>query len=413
MRFQWFLPIVLVCLAFGQATAPPAQPAQPAASPAPASQAAQPGQASQSASAATTPAATPKPPEVAPTDPVLTLKGVCQDPAKDAASCQTVMTREQFEKLANALQPNMAPPVKRQLANAYAKMLAMSMAAEKKGLDKTPQFDQMLGFARMQILSQVLSRNLQEESQKVSDEEIQKYYDDNKKNFEEADFQRIYVPKTKQVAPAAPAKPAGAKSGVKPAPKTAAKPAIKPTSLSTDDGQEAADKKPAAPAKKQLTPEEQEKAGEAAMKKVAESLQKRAAAGEDFEKLQKEAYAAAGIKGNAPPVKMEKTRRNALPQTQSSVFDLKEGTVSDLLTEPSGYYIYKLTAKRTLPLDAVKNEIKNTISSQRFRDSMQAVQQQSTPELNDNYFGATRPPGMPLPPRGGKPQQPPSEPDPD
>src|SRR5215471_5644669 len=215
MRFQWFLPIVFVCLAFGQATAPPPQPEQPASSHTPASQPAQPGQAAQSATA-TTPAATPKPPEVAPTDPVLTLKGVCQEPAKDAASCQTVMTREQFEKLANALQPNMAPPVKRQLANAYAKMLTMSMAAEKKGLDKTPQFDQMLGFARMQILSQVLSRNLQEESQKVSDEELQKYYDDNKKNFEEADFQRIYVPKTKQIMPAAPAKPAG---GVKPAPK--------------------------------------------------------------------------------------------------------------------------------------------------------------------------------------------------
>lgn len=411
MRFQWFVPIVLVCLAFGQATAPPAQPAQPAAAP-PASQPAQPGQPAQSAVAGTTPAAAPKPPEVAPTDPVLTLKGLCQDPAKDAASCQTVMTREQFEKLANALQPNMAPPVKRQLANAYAKMLTMSMAAEKKGLDKTPQFDQMLGFARMQILSQVLSRNLQEESQKISDDEIQKYYDDNKKNFEEADFQRIYVPKTKQITPPAPAKPAGT---AKPAPKTSAKPAIKPTSLTLSAQEESENKKSGAAraAKMQLTPEEQEKAGEAAMKKVAENLQKRAAAGEDFEKLQKEAYAAAGIKGNAPPVKMEKTRHTALPNTQSAVFDLKEGAVSDLLTEPSGYYIYKMVAKRTLPLDAVKNEIKNTISSQRFRDSMQAVQQQSTPELNDNYFGATRPPGMPLPPRGGKPQQPPSEPDPD
>lgn len=405
MRFQWFLPIVLVCLAFGQATAPAGQPAQPAAAPAPASQA------EPSTNAGAAAAATPKPPEVAPTDPVLTLKGVCHDPAKEGSSCQTVMTREQFEKLANALQPNMAPPVKRQLANAYAKMLAMSVAAEKRGLDKSAQFDEMLGFARMQILSQVLSRNLQEESQKVTDEDIQKYYDENKKNFEEADFQRIYVPKTKQIIPAAPAKPAG----VKPAQKPSAKPTVKPTSMSTAaQGESAAQNSgAAAPAKKQLTPEEQEKAGEAAMKKVAENLQKRAAAGEDFEKLEKEAYAAAGIKGNAPPVKMEKTRRNALPATQNAVFDLKEGAVSELLTEPSGYYIYKMVAKRTLALDAVKNEIKNTISSQRFRDSMQAVQQQSTPELNDNYFGATRPPGMPLPPRGGKPQQPPSEPDPD
>src|SRR5215471_10896564 len=415
MRFQWFLPIVLVCLAFGQAAAPPAQSAQPAASPAPATQPAQPGQPGQAANPGTAPAAAPKPPEVAPTDPVLTLKGVCQDPAKDAASCQTVVTRAQFEKLANALQPNMSPQVKRQLAAAYARYLIVSTAAEKKGLDKDPQFDEIAHFNRMQILYQLLTRNLQEEAQKVSDEDIQKFYDDNKKNFEEADFLRIYVPKTRQITPPAPAKPAGAKPGVKPTPKAGAKPSIKPTSLSIGAQEEEDEEKSAPPAqaKKQPSPEEQQKAGEAAMKKVAQGLQKRAAAGEDFEKLQKEAYTAAGIKGNAPPVKMDKTRRNALPSTQSAVFDLKEGAVSDLLTEPSGYYIYKMVAKRTLPLDAVKGEIKNTISSQRFRDSMQAVQQQSTPELNDNYFGATRPPGMPLPPRGGKPQQPPSEPDPD
>ena len=391
MRVQWFVPIVFVCLAWGQAAAPPAPVDKPA----------QPTQVDPDA-----PGAAPKVPDVASTDPVLTLKGLCQDPAKEGSSCQTVLTREQFEKLANALQPNMSPPIRRQLATAYAKMLVMTQAAEKKGLDKEPQFDQMLGFARMQILSQVLSRNLQEESQKVSDEDIQKYYDENKKGFEEADFLRIYIPKAKQIEPPKPA-------GVKPAAKPSAKPAVKPTSLITDQEEQGADKKSGAATKKPLSPEEQQKASEAAMKKVAENLQKRAAAGEDFDKLQKEAYAAAGIKGNAPPVKMDKARRTSLPATQSAVFDLSPGAVSNLLTEPSGYYIYKLVAKRALPLDAVKGEIKNTISSQRYRDSMQAIQQQATPELNDNYFGASRPPGMPLPPQGRKPAQTPSEPDPD
>jgi parvulin-like peptidyl-prolyl isomerase len=389
MRFQWYVPILLVCLAYGQAAAP--APAGQSTQAAPASQPAQAEPAEQSSNSATAPAATPKPAEVASTDPVVTLKGLCQDPSKEGGACQTVLTREQFERLANALQPNMSPPVKRQLANAYAKMLAMSMAAEKKGLDKEPQFEQMLGFARMQILSQVLSRNLQEESQKVTDEDLEKYYNDNKAAYEEADFQRVYIPKAKQTPPPPPAKPAAAA------------------------GKAAADKPgaTAATAKKQLSPEEQQKAGEAAMKKVAESLHERAASGEDFEKLQKEAYLAAGIKGNAPQVKMEKTRRTSLPTTQTAVFDLKPGAVSELITEPSGYYIYKMVSKQTLPLDKVKPEIKNTISGQRFRDSLQAVQQQATPELNNAYFGAAKPPGMPLPPKDGKPQQPPSEPDQD
>jgi parvulin-like peptidyl-prolyl isomerase len=403
MRFSWLVSLLFVCLAWGQSAAPPA----PAAPPTKA------GQPEQTASAAS-PAA--KPAEVAPTDPVLTLKGLCQDPSKDAGSCQTVVTKEQFEKLANALQPNMAPQVRRQLAAAYSKMLAMSMAAEKKGLDKGPQFDEMLGFARMQILSQILSRNMQEEAQNVSDADIQKYYDDNKSAFEEANFQRIFVPKTRQSPPptAKPVSPAGVKSGVKPK--------VKPTAFELGDQAEPGEKgeastpKSAAAAKK-LSPEDQQKANEEAMKKVAESLQKRAVAGEDFETIQKAAYTAAGIKGQAPPVKMEKVRRTSLPTTQSAVFDLKEGAISDVITDPSGYYIYKMVKKQTLPLDAVKNEIKNTISSQRYRDSMQAVQQLATPELNDAYFGAPRPPGPPgmpmMPPRGGKPNQPPSDPDQD
>src|SRR5690349_16273499 len=120
MRLSWFVFIVCVCLAYGQAAAPPVKAGAPGQS----------GQPEQTANAGST-AATPgsKPAEVAPTDPVLTLKGICNDPSKEGADCKTVITREQFEKLANALQPNMSPQVKRQLAGAYSKMLAMSAAA--------------------------------------------------------------------------------------------------------------------------------------------------------------------------------------------------------------------------------------------------------------------------------------------
>jgi hypothetical protein len=52
-------------------------------------------------------------------------------------------------------------------------------------------------------------------------------------------------------------------------------------------------------------------------------------------------------------------------------------------------------------VDTVKPEIRNTISSQRYRDSMQTFQ--GNVDLNDAYFGPTRNPAMPLPPRGAKP----------
>ena len=72
------------------------------------------------------------------------------------------------------------------------------------------------------------------------------------------------------------------------------------------------------------------------------------------------------------------------------------------ITDPnSGYYIYKLVAKEMLPLDSMKVEIRNAISSQRYRESMQSFQ--GNVDLNDAYFGPSRNPGMPLPPRGVKP----------
>ena len=61
-----------------------------------------------------------------------------------------------------------------------------------------------------------MSRALQEDSDKVSDADIEDYYKKNEASYEQATFARIYIPRAKQIAPS-PAKPkaepeAGAKS---------------------------------------------------------------------------------------------------------------------------------------------------------------------------------------------------------
>src|SRR3954468_19479070 len=114
--------------------------------------------------------------KVSPSDPVTTVKGTCADPAKKGESCETIVTRGQFEKLAEALQPNMPPPIKLRRAETYSRLIGMSKEAEKRGLDKQPKFEASMDFARMQILSQQLTSSLQEDSQKVSDADIEKYY---------------------------------------------------------------------------------------------------------------------------------------------------------------------------------------------------------------------------------------------
>ena len=363
MRSKYLVCLLLVSFVYGQAAPPVAVPAAPAT--------AQPG----------TPADADKAPEVkvGPDDTVITLKGFCADASQQGDACKTAISRAQFEKLAEALQPGMSPAIRRQLATAYSRMLRMSTAAEKRGLDKQPKFDEMILFARMQILSQELSHALQEDSNKVTDSDIEDYYKKNAGNYEQATFARIFVPRTKQVVT----------------------PAAKPAATTKTGA--AAGSKPAAKASgPQPATEAQKKASEETMTKLAASLRARAAKGEDPDKLQKEAYTAAGLPGNAPNTKMEKVRRTTLPTNHQVVIDLKPGEVSEVISDPnSGHYIYKLVSKETLTLDASKTEIRTAISSQRYRDTMQNFQ--GNVDLNDAYFGPTRGPGMPPPPRGAKP----------
>src|SRR6266571_3648142 len=352
MRNRWLVCLLLGGLAYGQAAkpAPPPNP-HPAAAP----KAEPKADADEKAAEA----------EVSPSDPVITVKGACNDQAKKGETCETVVTREQFEKLAEALQPNMAVPIKLRLANAYSRLIGMSKEAEKRGLDKQPKFEANMGFARMQILSQQLTSSLQEESQKVSDADIEKYYKDKIDTYQEATLQRLFIPRTKQVTP----------------PKVAA--AVKK------------DK-----ATEQKEAEDRQKAGEAAMTKTAAALRVRAAKGESFDTLEKEAYLAAGLTGNPPSTKMDKVRPTTLPPAHHAALQMKPGEVTEVISDPTGHYIYKLVSKQTLPLDTVKPEIKNWIATQRFRDAMQEFQ--GTSQLNDAYFGIKpKPPAQPGQPEPG------------
>jgi len=373
MRFQYLVCLLLAGLAYGQA-------AQPATPPAAAPQAAAPPAAGAKAEPSAS-AATDKAPEVkvGPDDTVITLKGFCADATQQGDACKTVISRAQFEKLAESLQPGMSPAVRRQLATAYSRMLRMSTAAEKRGLDKAPKFEEKMNFARMQVLSGELSSALQEDSRNVTDGDIDDYYKKNEPSYEQATFARIFVPRTKQIVNPVIRPKAGTKAGAKASAKAS-------TTARTN----------------QPPTEAQKKASEEAMTKLAAGLRARAAKGEDADTLQKEAYAAAGLPGNAPSTKMEKVRRTTLPANHQAGMELKPGDVSEVISDPnSGHYIYKLVSKETLSVDTVKAEIRSTISSQRYRDSMQGFQ--GNVDLNDAYFGPTRNPAMPPLPRGAKP----------
>jgi len=284
---------------------------------------------------------------IPPDDPVITIQGLCDTQGSVTSSaksdCKTVITRSEFEEMANSLQPNMPPQVRKQLANAYPNLLALEKEAQRRGLEKAPHYLERLKFAKLQLLNQELNRQFEEEASKVPEKDMQDYYARNSKNFEQASLQRIYVPRTRQLEP----------------------------SNSSGNG---------------IDQTTAQRSGEEAMAKVAATLRTQAAAGEDFDKLEKDAYEEAGIKSNPPSTLIPKIRRVNLPAAHAKIFDLNSGEISELISDPSGYYIYKIQAKSVPTLEEMKPEIRATLQNQRMREEVQKIQDSVTTQLNAAYF---------------------------
>jgi len=340
--------LLLAAMAWGQAANSPSTPAQqPSASPA-----ANPTE-NKDAEASKTP----------PDAPVITINGLCDNASADKAAdpnCKTVITRAEFEKILDTVQPNMPPRVRRQFATRYSMALVMAQKAHDMGLDQGPKFEDRMKLMRLQVLSQAFSQAQQEKAGQVSDKDIEDYYHNHSADYEEVTLLRVTVPRAQQF--------------------------------------------PASKVKLSATAEaKRRKDSEEVMKSEADKLRTRAVAGEDFSKLQEEASQLAGTKTKPPTTKMGEVRRNGLPPTHVSVMDLKTGEVSTVISDPSGYYIYKVAAKEVEPLDKVKEEIRGALRTQHMQEQMQAVQQTATPTLDESYFGPETPVqhGMPLPPPTG------------
>lgn len=346
-----------------------------------------------------TPAPSPAPADssasIPPTAAVITIDGVCADKPKptlakttpaagakaataaktaatriSTADCKTVITKAEFETLAGHLAPNVTPQMKKQLGSLLPQWIALSAKAKKEGMDKTPQFEDRVKVLKMQILSQELRQNIQEDAGKIPPAEIEKYYQDHASDYEQFNLERLFVPLNKQ------------------------------NEVEVKD--EERNEKLSEEAQKAKAAEQKAKRDEdqKAMGELAQSLRTRAAAGEDFAKLQKEAYEAAGMKIEAPTVTLPAVRRTGLPPTQAAVFDLKEGEVSQVISDSAGHYIFKVKNKSTIPLEQANNEIHGKLQSERMRKMMEDLNNSFKVETNEAYFGPAAPNGPMGGPRG-------------
>jgi hypothetical protein len=293
-------------------------------------------------------------------DAVVTIKGLCRhDPATgvgkpDGNLCEMSITRAEFEKLANAIQANMTPTGKRQLATSYPRILVMSREAEQRGLEKDERVQELLAYSRAQILSQELFRKIQEQAGDISQNDIDDYYRTHMQSFERVTLERVLVPISKEPVPGV----GGAES------------------------------------QKNFQDEKISEEDRKAMENEAEQLRQRATAGEDFPKLQQAAYDVGRVGAPIPRTKLT-WRRGSLPAAHLSVMDLKIGEISTVITDSTGHYIYKIDAKEVEPEAEATAEVHTILQKQRTKEMMDKLQAATSAQLNQAYFGA---PEVPKPP---------------
>lgn len=296
------------------------------------------------------------PEAVAANEAVITIHGFCPGaPAKTGAECTTVINKEQFEKILGAVnQANavMPPQAIRNLAERYVQIMAFASQAEKLGLDKDPRFLELMRVVRLNSLSEVYRRSLDEKYRTPSDADIKAYYDQNIAKFEQVKLSRVFIPRVNPKAP---------------------------TGAGPDDFAQRA-------------------------QKLADSLRERAVKGEDLDKLQQEAYHTLGLNPPSLNTDIGARRRGSgtlSPTVENDVFTLKPGEITKVEPEPSGYQFYKLQGRDTITLEQAKNEISSVIRKSQLDAANKAVMDPIHTDLNETYFGP-RSTGMqaPPPPRG-------------
>jgi len=306
------------------------------------------------------------PSSVAPDAPVITIDGICNsapwsiakpvatanpsgtgnsgtagssagNSGADPNGCKLVITRAEFEKLAFVVAPNTLPQSDLQVARVYSNLLVSALKAHELGLDQDPHFDDILKFTYVQVMARAMNTYLQQQTYGRTDADFEQYYKEHAREFEQVQLLQISIPKHKLHA--------------------------------NESGKDSVTKADAA-------------ADEAAMKAEAEKIHARAVAGEDFEKLQEEAYTVAGNPDAAPDADMGEVTRSEVGQFQEQIFSLPPGQVSEITPGAEAWHITKVVSKRMMP----REEAKRWVSARRMKEASESLSNSAKPHFNDAYF---------------------------
>jgi hypothetical protein len=270
--------------------------------------------------------------QVAPDDFVILITGACQTPPGEFAvrDCIRGVTREEFEALLAATNPKPTPKTRQKLAATLGQIIILSNEAKKRGLPKDPEIKQIMRVEQMQLLANLLvQREMKSEASKVTDTDLESFYNAHVEEFRTVDLVRIQVPSKAIIG----------------------------------------------------GPSEDDKA-------FAETIRARCAVGEDPNKLQAEAMHRTG-QAVIPAADLKDQRRSMLPADQQSIVNLKPGECSPVIADRDGLAIYKVVAARIPPMPEVRSAVAEAIEAERMRTQLETLKKQNAISLNGRYFEAT------------------------
>ncbi len=242
------------------------------------------------------------------------------------------MTAAQFDEMVKGFPPQVQQmangPQRHEFVEQIIRVILVSKEAENRGLDKKPSVQQQLTFQREQVLAGAMYQDMVT-NLKVSDADVQKYYDEHKAEFETAKADHILI-------------------------------RFKGSAVPLGKG------------KKELTEEE-------ALAKAKE-VQKRLLAGEDFAKVQKEETD--DTSGPLPQF----THGQMVKEFDQAAFSLPIGKVSDPVKTVFGYHIIKVISRDTKTMDQAKAEIMGKLRPELVKKEVDDLRAKGNVTMDENFF---------------------------
>jgi peptidyl-prolyl cis-trans isomerase C len=240
-------------------------------------------------------------------------------------------------------------PGKKQFADDYLRMKILAAEGMKAGLDKDPEVVKQLNLLRENLVAQEELKKI-DNTLAVTDADLKKAYDENKKDYEQVKAKHILI-------------------------------AFK--------GSPAAQK-----AKKELT--------DAEAKAKAQALRAEIVAGKaKFEDVAKKESDDAESGKNGGELGAF-SRGQMVPEFEQAAFGAKVGDVTPVVKTQFGYHIIKVEEHSSTPFDQVKATLEKSVKQKKLHDTLDAMKESAKPVYDEAYFAA--PPAPPAPAKAPTPQ---------